>query len=67
MSSGSGELFNRTRLSADILSITDLYYDAGYAYANITPVTQVNADTKTIDLTFDIQKGQQVSHRAHRR
>ncbi|MHB8876365.1 MAG: outer membrane protein assembly factor BamA [Myxococcaceae bacterium] len=61
MSSRAGELFNRTRLSQDILSITDLYYDGGFAYANITPVTQVNADAKTIDLTFDVQKGQQVA------
>lgn len=61
MSSREGELFNRSKLSRDILSLTDLYYDAGYAYANITPVTQVHADARTIDLTFDVQKGQQVS------
>jgi outer membrane protein insertion porin family len=61
MTSRENELFNRSKLSRDILAITDVYYDKGYAYANITPVTQVNADAKTIDLTFDVQKGQQVS------
>jgi outer membrane protein insertion porin family len=61
MGSHAGELFNRTKLSKDILTLTDVYYDDGYAYANITPVTQVNADAKTIDLTFDVAKGQQVS------
>ncbi len=45
----------------DILTITDVYYDQGYAYANINPVTSVNADTKTVDLTFDVQKGPQVT------
>ncbi len=60
MLSREGETFNRSKLVKDILSLTDVYYDAGYAYANITPVTAVHADTKTIDLTFDIQKGQQV-------
>jgi outer membrane protein insertion porin family len=61
MTSRPNETFNRSKLSRDILTITDLYYDEGYAYANITPVTAVNADARTIDLTFDVQKGQQVS------
>lgn len=55
------ERFNRSKLSADILALTDVYYDEGYAYANINPVTSVNADNKTVDLTFDIQKGPQVT------
>ncbi len=55
------ERFNRTKLSQDILALTDVYYDEGYAYANINPVTSVNADDKTVDLTFDIQKGPQVT------
>ncbi len=55
------EIFNRSKLSRDILAITDVYYDDGYAYANITPVTQVHPDSRTVDLTFDIQKGQQVT------
>ncbi|MGQ0504770.1 MAG: outer membrane protein assembly factor BamA [Myxococcaceae bacterium] len=60
MSSRAGELFNRSKLSKDILALTDVYYDEGYAYANITPVTQVNPEKKLIDLTFDIQKGKRV-------
>ncbi|WP_198956299.1 outer membrane protein assembly factor BamA [Archangium sp. Cb G35] len=61
MSSGTGRHFSRTELGQDIQSITDVYYDRGYAYANINPVTNVNADTKTVDLTFDVQKGPQVT------
>jgi outer membrane protein insertion porin family len=61
MTSTQGERFNRSKLSQDILTITDVYYDQGYAYANINPVTAVNADTKTVDLTFDVQKGPQVT------
>ena len=49
------------KLATDILALTDVYYDQGYAYANINPVTAVNAENKTIDLTFDIQKGKQVT------
>jgi outer membrane protein insertion porin family len=60
MSSKEGTLFNRSELSRDIQKITDVYYDEGYAYANINPLTRVNAESRTIDLTFDVQKGRQV-------
>ncbi|WP_225413776.1 outer membrane protein assembly factor BamA [Stigmatella hybrida] len=61
MTSTKGERFNRSKLSQDIQAITDVYYDQGYAYANINPVTSVNAEEKTVDLTFDVQKGPQVT------
>lgn len=61
MRSRTGERFNRSQLSQDILSVSDVYYDRGYAYANINPVTTVNADNRTVDLTFDVQKGPQVT------
>jgi outer membrane protein insertion porin family len=60
MSSRAGELFNRTKLSHDIATITDIYLDQGYAYANITPLTQLHTDQRLVDLTFDVQKGNQV-------
>jgi outer membrane protein insertion porin family len=61
MTSGTGQHFSRTQLGQDIQAITDVYYDQGYAYANINPVTNINADTRTVDLTFDVQKGPQVT------
>ena len=61
MTSREKQRFNRSQLSKDIQAITDVYYDDGYAYANITPITPVNVDARTVDLTFDIQKGKQVT------
>ncbi|MFL5355688.1 outer membrane protein assembly factor BamA [Archangium sp.] len=61
MKSGSGTHFSRTLLGQDIQAVTDVYYDRGYAYANINPITNINADSKTVDLTFDVQKGPQVA------
>ncbi len=61
MTSTTGQHFSRTQLGQDIQSVTDVYYDRGYAYANINPVTNINADTRTVDLTFDVQKGPQVT------
>ncbi|HSP81976.1 MAG TPA: outer membrane protein assembly factor BamA [Myxococcaceae bacterium] len=61
MNARTGEHFSRTALGQDIQAITDVYYDRGYAYANINPVTAINADEKTVDLTFDVQQGSQVT------
>ncbi|MBS2029652.1 MAG: outer membrane protein assembly factor BamA [Deltaproteobacteria bacterium] len=53
----SGALFNRSQLQADISGLNDLYLDQGYCYVNISPLTNVNNDTRIVDLTFDVQKG----------
>ncbi len=60
MVSAEGEMFNRGKLAQDIQRITDLYYDEGYAYSNVTPVTNIHPEERLIDLTFDLQKGKQV-------
>ena len=54
------ELFNRSKLVHDISAITDIYLDQGYAFANITPLTELHREQRLVDLTFDIQKGNQV-------
>ncbi|MBF5046332.1 outer membrane protein assembly factor BamA [Aggregicoccus sp. 17bor-14] len=61
MTSHRGERFNRTKLSQDIQAITDVYYDQGYAYANISPVTATDPEHRTVAVTFDAQKGKQVT------
>jgi len=58
---GSGDLFSRAKLRGDVFTLTDAFGDKGYAFANITPLTKVNAADKTIDLTFDMEKGEKIS------
>lgn len=55
-----GEVFNRSKLQRDLLALKTRYEDEGYAYANVTPVTRVDANARTIDLTYDVQKGNRV-------
>ena len=52
-----GEIFNRTEVAQDVQNIADLYKDKGYAYVNSTPETRVDDKHRTVDLSFDIQKG----------
>jgi outer membrane protein insertion porin family len=56
-----GEIFNRSKLSDDLQKLTDYYKDQGYAYVNATPSTPVNEKTRTVDVIFEIQKGELVS------
>lgn len=53
----TGEVFNRSKLSQDLQHITDYYKDRGYAYVNATPSTPVDDKARTVDVIFDIQKG----------
>ncbi|MBN1931215.1 MAG: outer membrane protein assembly factor BamA [Desulfobacterales bacterium] len=52
--------FNREVVRKDILMLTDLYSDEGYAYADISPRIDKNLDTLTVDITYSIEKGKQV-------
>lgn len=53
----TGNMFSRSKLSQDLLELKTVYEDQGYAYANITPLTSVDPETRRIDVTFDVQKG----------
>ncbi|MBW1650681.1 MAG: outer membrane protein assembly factor BamA [Deltaproteobacteria bacterium] len=54
------EYFNKEILREDILLLTDIYSDKGYAYANIVPITNEDKANKTIDVKYNINKGPQV-------
>jgi outer membrane protein insertion porin family len=56
-----GEVFNRSKLSDDLQKLTDWYKDKGFAYVNASPSTPINDKTKTVDVVFEIQKGELVS------
>ncbi len=55
------EIFNRSILRTDIGVLTDLYGDKGYAFATINPQTRLDIEKKSVDMTFDIEKGELVS------
>lgn len=56
----TGDVFSRTKLQQDIQALTSLYQDEAYAYVNITPLTSVDPEARTVDLTFDIEQGKKV-------
>jgi len=60
LKSEPGEIFSRATMRSDIFTLTDVYGDKGYAFANVNPLTKPNPDKKMVDVTFDMEKGELV-------
>jgi len=56
----TGDVFSRGALRQEIFSLTDVYADKGYAFANVNPLTSMNNEKKIIDIVFDFEKGEKV-------
>jgi len=55
-----GDTFNVSMLREDALSISELYSERGYAYADVNPMTQIDDENKTVDLSIQVEKGRKV-------
>ncbi len=55
-----GELFRYSYFSQDIEHLAELYGDLGYAYADINPITTFHKDTQTVDINYEITKGEKI-------
>ncbi len=56
-----GDRFNRSQIGKDITALADVYKDKGYAYANVAPATAMDVQKKSVDLTYEMQKGNLVT------
>ena len=57
----TGDRFSKSKLQGDMNKLLDVYKDVGYAYANVTPDTAVDVKTRTVELTYNFQKGNLVT------
>lgn len=57
----SGETFNVDFLRKDVFTVSDKFTDIGYAFVNVEPLTKINRETKTVDVQFNVDKGEIVS------
>lgn len=55
-----GQIFNRSKLTQDMQVLMDSFKDRGYAYVNVTPLTDKNDEERIVNLTFDVQRGEKV-------
>ena len=54
------EYFNRDTLQKDVITLSDIYADEGYASVDVVPRIKENLEKSYVDITFDIDKGKQV-------
>ncbi|MCG6973600.1 MAG: outer membrane protein assembly factor BamA [Desulfobacterales bacterium] len=52
--------YNREIVRDDVLALTDLYSDEGYAYADISPTIDKDLKQLKVNITYVIHKGKQV-------
>ena len=53
----SGQIFRGSRLREDIATVAELYTNKGFAFAQVDPVTNVNAQEKNVDIALIVTKG----------
>lgn len=56
----TGETFNTETLRRETLRYTDKYGDLGYAFANVVPQPIIHDDTKTVDINFEVDRGERI-------
>ena len=52
--------YNREVVRNDVLALTDLYSDEGFAYADISPIIDKDFDNLKVNITYMVKKGKQV-------
>ncbi|MGE4608312.1 MAG: outer membrane protein assembly factor BamA, partial [Myxococcota bacterium] len=52
-----GEIFNRTALTTDIESLRRHYTERGFFLADVTPLSDLSEEDRTVDVVFQVEKG----------
>jgi len=60
LASPEEEYFNRQAIRQDVMTLSDVYSDDGYARADIVPEIQKQEEAQAIDIIFHIQKNEPV-------
>ncbi len=60
INSKEGEIYNLSQIREDVIAITELYSEKGFAYADVSPLTKIDDTKKRVDLEFKADKGRKV-------
>ena len=55
-----GNTFSYGQMRRDGKGLKTIYQDEGYAYAQVKPLTRINREAQTVDVTFDLTQGEKV-------
>jgi len=54
----AGNIYSSSVIRSDIMTLTDLYSDQGYAYVDVNPITNLDKKNRTVKIVYDISKGE---------
>jgi outer membrane protein insertion porin family len=54
------DVYSISKLRTGVMNVGDLYSEKGYAYADINPVTKINDNSQTVDVTIEVDRGRKV-------
>ena len=60
LKSKKGNTFRASLFQEDMLMLTDMYQDEGFAFADVAPLTAIDDDALTVAVTYEIEKGSEV-------
>lgn len=60
LASNESELYNRELIRKDLLTLTDLYSNQGYANVNVAPLIDKDVNNNIVNISFKIAKGELV-------
>jgi len=58
LKSKPGKVFDSNLLNDDLLAIKGVYAEQGYAFADVSPLTDIEPENKKVNLTYSIDKGE---------
>jgi outer membrane protein insertion porin family len=53
----TGQIFRGSRLREDITTLTEMYTNKGFAFAQVDPITKLNAEQKNVDIALIVTRG----------
>ena len=56
----TGDVYSLSKVRAGVLSIGDLYSERGYAYADVNPITKINENSRTVDVSIEVDRGRKI-------
>ena len=53
-----GEIYNPFLQNRDRSALSEIYHEQGYAFVRVIPETRIHEDSKTVDVTYRVVKGE---------
>ena len=53
----NGDIYSLAKVRQGILNVSDLYSERGFAFADVSPLTKINENTRTVDVSIEVERG----------